>query len=115
MCHGQMIDDAIRKTRKAQRCDDCGCTIVPGRMYSRQVSVDHGEMGTWKGCKSCAGLNALLWDRHGEDMCYTSSARDDAREMAREDGWRKTLANLRHEVSLLFGKLSRASGGADRG
>lgn len=102
MCHGQVIDQAIRKARKEHKCSNCGRTILPGERYRRHVQVDGREMMTFSDCKECAVKGAVLWDIHGNDMCYVD-AETAAQEEAKEQGWKAMLARFRAMKVRLFG------------
>jgi uncharacterized protein with PIN domain len=102
MCHGQIIDQAIRKARKEHRCSYCGREIKPGEQYRRHVQVDGREMMTYKDCKECAVKGAVLWDEHGNDTCYMDTE-EGLKETAQEMGWKAFRMKLRAMRERLFG------------
>lgn len=102
MCHGQIINQAIRKARKQHVCSNCGRKIEPGERYRRHVLVDGRAMMTFSDCKECAIKGAVLWDEHGSDTCYMDTE-EGLKETASEMGWKAFLARMRTMRARLFG------------
>lgn len=102
MCHGQLLDHAMRKARKPHRCDSCNRTIIPGEVYERQLQRDDNTVITWKGCRDCSVKNRVMWQLHGIDACYTDP-QSSAPEDARDAGWREYRKLLRGAAEALFG------------
>lgn len=48
MCYGNILDDSMRKARKAHRCGECGRVIQPSEMYHLR-----DEFFTLKNCARC--------------------------------------------------------------
>jgi len=102
MCHGQILEQAIRRARKAHKCDDCRTEIRPGERYERQAQVNDGDFVTYVMCRRCAIKNAAFWELQGydQDACYF-----DRNEALREDArgaWRSVLSVFRKARARMF-------------
>lgn len=102
MCHGQMIDTAIRKARNPSWCDCCGRAIAVGERREVQTSVSPDGWAHWEGCRRCAPALDLLYAESGPDACDFDQ-RNAIIEGARERGWRETRRKLRALRDRLFG------------
>ena len=97
MCHGQMIDAAIRKARIAHKCGECERRIGKGDLYERQCVKSDGEVYTVKTCKRCLyamemELNSIT---DGTFCLADGDVMEWKREEANHGGWRELLAILR--------------------
>jgi hypothetical protein len=104
MCHGQLLDNAIRKARKAHRCTGCSREIKAGERYQRQAIAEDGSVRTWIGCEECSiETEAVYQLLNHDDACETRDPRDALREEARGGGWRAVRAAMRKAKNKLFG------------
>jgi hypothetical protein len=88
MCHGQILDDSIRRARKPRRCEECGRTIEPGEKYRRFVYVaSRGDpLEDTATCPTCSALGTALVNE-GPDACWTlGEVRENLRELIRDGG-----------------------------
>lgn len=89
MCHGQLLDEAMRRARKAHRCYECGGDIDAGERYYEQVYLenrgDRPERTRYH--IRCAGM--LLEVAHETDGCFAiGDARETLAEKSKFDGWK---------------------------
>lgn len=94
MCHGQIINEAIRRARKQHRCDYCGKPIPIGKGYHIQVIARDGLLDTWRTHRVCEAIIKAT-DPYDFDGCMVGDPRDHAREVAKHMGWRSLLEKAR--------------------
>lgn len=90
MCYGETLSAAIVRARKTHGCDECSRAIAPGQRYFRNTTVDHGEFGQVKLCRTC-----YLAVSQGNEACWEIGGDGDARDALRSTPWRETLAWMR--------------------
>jgi len=99
MCHGQLLNDALRRARKEHRCDECGSPIPEGREYNAMAIAFEGSVENVKMCLYCSAA-AIELSEAGE--CYESGwTRDSLHDAARFGGWRALRARIRASMSRL--------------
>lgn len=97
MCHGQLLNDALRRARKEHHCDECGSPIPKGREYNAQAIAFEGSIDNVKLCLYCSAASTEFSEA-GE--CYTAGwTRDSLYDAARFDGWKSLRARLRASMS----------------
>ena len=94
MCYGELLSSAEHRARKEHRCGICGKAIRPGEKYHYQSGKYEGEFYTTKAHRRCHDIQAALWNRYEEDMCYIDP-QEAAQTEAKENGWRGLLAMVR--------------------
>ena len=114
MCHGRMIDLAIRKARIAHRCSACSNQIYPGQFYKRQVVAEDGTVNTFKMCKRCLYAMEVKGSEITEGTyCLTHEDIPNWKdEMSRpcNGGWRSLLATLREGREAFRARMKRGEG-----
>lgn len=55
------------KSRKEHKCIECKCTIQPGDIYERDVTLFEKEFETFKTCLVCVRIRESLFSC---DWCY---------------------------------------------
>lgn len=112
MCHGQLLNDALRRARKEHRCDECGSAIREGREYNAMAIAFEGSIDNVKLCLYCSAASTEFSEA-GE--CYTAGwTRDSLYDAARFDGWRSLRRRLRDAMGRVMDRLrrERVPGGA---
>jgi hypothetical protein len=90
---------AIRKARKAHRCNECACVIRPGERYEYVSGMWDGDISTNKTCSRCLELRQYT-QGHVPCFCWFHG------EMVEEAI--ETLREYAHELpGLLFGGYRR--------
>lgn len=97
MCHGQLLNDALRHARKEHRCDECGGRIYAGREYHAQSVAFDGNIDAVKLCLLCSAAS-VEFSEAGE--CYEGGwTREYLRDELRAGGWRALRAKLRGTIN----------------
>lgn len=94
MCHGQILNHAIRKARKFRACTGCGKDIRPGTRYWMMAGKMDGEFYEENLCPICAAERRIEGDESSDGCLYTENG-DTRRQMVHDDGWKETLTKLR--------------------
>lgn len=101
MCYGELQSAMMQKARKLHTCDSCGRPIQPKDLYRRVKGRYEGDFYSSAYHTACAAQNHVLWDEHGNDMCY-ADLREAAREEARSGGWRDFRRKVRAAVRFML-------------
>lgn len=96
MCHGQLLDSAIRQARKRYQCVFCYGPISPGEQHSTFVFADDGTVFTQRQCLRCAAYLRES-DVLDDDGCV-SDLREGVRGYAAGVGWKAFLGAVRDRI-----------------
>ena len=98
MCYGTILEDSLRRARKAYRCQSGSCkrTIAVGVQYNYSVMVRDGTIETWKLCERCRAKQEAA--EPDQDGCVYD-LRDSLLYEVEKRGWRGLRRYLRESIA----------------
>lgn len=57
----EFVTDAMRKARKAHKCDECGAAIAPGELYENISGKFDGDFFSQKTCVVCMEIGKTFY------------------------------------------------------
>lgn len=102
MCHGQILNEQLRKARKLHECRSCTRPIPPGQEYVSRVWSFDGSLGYAKFCKTCFAKHEVMQDADG-DSCRPFVVEDDSptKDIASYLGWKTMRAKMKAALDSL--------------